>query len=99
MAYFLLQLRPPRPTFPFDATEVEMAAMGEHGAYLRGLAASGAIVAAGPVFDPAGSWGLALVDVDDEAAAQSIADGDPVVKSGLGFRYDRAPVPSLILRQ
>lgn len=99
MAYFLLQLRPPRPTFPFDATEAENAAMGEHGAYIRQLAADGVVIAAGPVFDPAGAWGLAVVEVADETAADELAASDPVVRSGLGFRYDRASIPSLILRQ
>ena len=99
MAYFLLRLTPPRPTFPFDATEDEKALFAEHSGYWLERAASGAAIAVGPVFDPAGAWGLALVEAEDEAAAKRLGEDDPVIRAGAGFTYAAAPVPSLILRQ
>lgn len=96
MAYFLMKLVPPRATFPGDATPAEMTAMGQHAEYIRALVREGRILAAGPVMDPAGSWGVALAEVPDEAAARALGAGDPVVRSGLGFRWDVFPMPSLI---
>ena len=99
MAYFMLKLNAPRPGFPGDATEQELAAMAAHSAYWHQLAAQGAAIAVGPVFDPAGPFGMAIVDVAGDRAAGELADSDPVITAGLGFRYDSFPIPSLILRQ
>lgn len=93
-AYFFLRLVPPRPTFPADMRPEEAKAMGEHAAYLCEKAAAGVVIAAGPVGDPKGAWGLGLVEVADEAEARALTDGDPVVRSGLGFRYEIFPLMS-----
>jgi uncharacterized protein YciI len=98
MPYFLLRLSPPRPTFPFDATDAEKALFDRHAAYWLDQAEAGAAVAVGPVFDPAGAWGLALVEAPDEAAAIALGNRDPVIAADAGFAYALAPVPSLILR-
>jgi uncharacterized protein YciI len=98
MAYFHMRLVPPRKTFPFDGTEVEMAAMAEHAAYWRQQAAARTMIVAGPVFDPAGAYGIVVADVADEAAAKKLADDDPVIQANLGFGFEIAPMPSLILR-
>ena len=98
MPYFLLRLAPPRPTFPFDATDAEKGLFEQHSAYWLDQAEAGAAIAVGPVFEPAGTWGLALVEARDEAAAVALGDGDPVIAAGIGFAYALAPVPSLILR-
>ncbi len=99
MAYFMLKLIGPRPSFPADASGQEMAAMAEHSVYWKGKAEEGTALAVGPVFDPAGPFGMAIVESADEAAARTLADGDPVIRASLGFRYDIFPIPSLILRQ
>ena len=98
MAFFLCQLRGPRPTFPGDMSAEEGALMGEHAAYWGGLACEGTAVAFGPVFDPAGPWGLALVEIADEAGARSLTEADPVIRAGRGFRYDIHPMPQVVLR-
>lgn len=99
MAHFMLKLNAPRPGFPFDASEQEMAAMAAHSAYWQKEADGGAAIAVGPVFDPAGPFGMAIVECPDEAAASALAGSDPVIIAGLGFRYDVFPIPSLIVRQ
>ena len=98
MAYFTLQLRPPRTTFPGDMTEIEREAMGRHAVYLREQMAQGVALAFGPVMDPAGAWGLALIETENAEQAAALAAGDPVVKAGLGFSYDILPMASLVLR-
>ncbi|MFC7396163.1 YciI family protein [Chelatococcus sp. GCM10030263] len=99
MAYFLLRLRSPRPTFPFDASEAEMARMKEHAAFWQGQADAGAAIVVRPVFDPAGTWGMEVEEVEDEPAAQALLRADPAIAADLGFSYDVLPVPSLILRR
>ncbi|MFT2213793.1 YciI family protein [Rhizobium giardinii] len=98
MAYFHLKLVPPRSTFPQDATPEEMAAMERHSAYWRAQADAGRAIAVGPVFAKDGAWGMALVEVPDGNAAQALADGDPVIAASLGFRFEIAAIPNLILR-
>lgn len=99
MAYFLLRLSPPRPSFPFDATEAEKTIFAEHSGYWLDKAKTGEAVAVGPVFDAAGTWGLALVEAEDETEAKQLGDADPVIRANAGFAYTLAPIPSLILRQ
>jgi uncharacterized protein YciI len=98
MAYFHLKLVPPRPGFPHDASPEEMTAMQAHFAYWQGQAEKGVAIAVGPVFSEGGAFGIAVVEVADAAAAQALADNDPVNKAGLGFRFETAPMPSIILR-
>lgn len=99
MKYFLLKLNPPRPTFALDMSPAEQKIMQEHFAYWAGLSSKGIAVVYGPVADPAGGWGVAIVSVnaDDEAAV--IDANDPAIKSGLGFRYDRFPMPQVLLAE
>ncbi|MBB4065220.1 YciI family protein [Gellertiella hungarica] len=99
MAFFMLKLSGPRPSFPGDASGEELAAMAEHSVYWKSKAEDRLAIAVGPVFDPAGPFGMAIVDCADPAAARLLADDDPVIRAGLGFGYDIFPIPSLILRQ
>ena len=95
--FFLTRLIPPRPDFPRTMSTEEAAAMAKHAAYCRGLLASGQAVVFGPVADPAGVWGLGVVKAADEAAAMAITDADPVIRSGLGLRYEVVPMISAIV--
>ncbi len=99
MAYFFMRLMPPRSTFPHDGTGEEMAAMKRHAEYWHQNALAGSAIAVGPVFEGEGAFGIAVVEVADKAAAQALADADPIVTSGFGFRFDVLPMPSVILRR
>jgi uncharacterized protein YciI len=99
MAYFHLKLVAPRPSFPFDATAAEGAAMGAHQVYWQELADRKIAIAVGPVFDPKGPFGMAVVEAENEVEAEALGAADPVIVADLGFRYETAPIPSLILRQ
>jgi uncharacterized protein YciI len=99
MAYFFMRLVPPRPTFPHDGTGEEMAAMKRHAEYWHQNALAGSAIAVGPVFEGEGAFGVAIVEVADQAAAKALADADPIVTSDFGFRFDVLPMPSVILRQ
>ena len=81
--HFVVRLIPPRPTFAADMTEEERAIMAAHGAYWRGLMNRGIALLFGPVLDPAGVWGLGILEAKDPDAARRLAADDPAIKSGL----------------
>jgi uncharacterized protein YciI len=98
MKYFYTKLHPPRPDFPQTITPAEMALMREHSAYLREFAAKRWVVAFGPVADPAGAFGVGLWEVPDDVDVEAIGAADPVIRAGLGFRYELHRMPSLVTR-
>jgi uncharacterized protein YciI len=82
MATFVFRLKAPRPTFALDMTDEEREIMGRHAAYWMPLVETGRMVVFGPVLDSTGSWGLGVVEADDEEEIRSFASGDPVVTTG-----------------
>ena len=98
MAFFLCRLRAPRPSFGQDMTPAEGALMEEHGAYLRSLMERGSAHVFGPVADPAGFWGLLVLEAADEAEAQALTGRDPVIQAAAGFAYDVLPMPAAFVR-
>jgi uncharacterized protein len=98
MQYFFCKLIPPRPTFQQDMTESEKALMLQHVAYWTALAEKGIAVAFGPVADPAGGYGIGIVELDDDADVRDLEKNDPTIESGLGFRYEILPMPRAVVR-
>lgn len=95
--FFLLRLNPPRTTFPADMTTQEGAVMQQHFGYWAELSRQKTAIVYGPVNDPAGTWGVAVIRVTDEAAAHAIEKNDPAIRAGLGFRYDVLPMPQALV--
>ena len=81
--YFVYKLIPPRPTFPVDITDAEAAIMQQHFAYWSPFEQRGTVVVFGPVLDPSGTWGLAVVAGDDLNEVSALTVEDPAVKSGM----------------
>jgi uncharacterized protein len=98
MPHFLCKLVAPRATFPGDMTSGEAELMGRHAAFWLGQAEAGTAIAVGPVADPAGFWGLAIVEAADESSARGILAEDPVTTDGSGFKYELYSMPQIILR-
>lgn len=96
MAFFLMKLIPPRPNFPADAHTSELEAMGRHSDYIRHLIDIGVVFAAGPVMDPAGTWGVAIAEAEDEKTICEYGQNDPVILADLGFRWEILPMASLL---
>lgn len=94
--FFLCRLLSPRPSFPADITEAEARLMGEHVAYWQPHLRDGTVLVFGPVFDPQGAWGMAVLRTESAQRAQQLSDGDPVVRAGVGFRYEVLPMPSTL---
>src|SRR5438105_2820717 len=80
---FLYKHIPPRTSFEQDMTEEEKNLMQQHATYFKGLMDKGIILVFGPVQDPGGIWGLAIVEVENEADAHILGTNDPTVKAGL----------------
>jgi uncharacterized protein len=82
MSTFVFRLKAPRPTFALDMTDEERDLMGRHASYWQPFVDSGQMVIFGPVLDATGSWGLGVVEADDEDELRAFAAGDPVVTTG-----------------
>jgi uncharacterized protein YciI len=86
MSTFVVRLTPPRPSFALDLSDEERDVMGRHAAHWQRYVDSGQMVVFGPVVDDAGSWGLGVLEADDEDEDElrAFAAGDPVVTTGTG---------------
>jgi uncharacterized protein YciI len=84
MSTFVFRLKAPRPTFALDMTDEERDIMGRHAAYWQPWIDSGRMVTFGPVLDATGSWGLGVVEADDEDELRAFAAGDPAVTTETG---------------
>jgi uncharacterized protein YciI len=83
MSTYVFRLIAPRPTFALDMTEEERAIMGRHAHHWQPLVDAGRMVVFGPVLDDTGSWGLGVIEADDEDELRAFAAGDPAVTSGI----------------
>jgi uncharacterized protein YciI len=79
---FVFRLICPRPSFALDMSDEEREIMARHSAHWRPLIDSGQMVVFGPVLDDTGSWGLGVVETDDEQELRALAASDPVVTTG-----------------
>jgi uncharacterized protein len=82
MTAFVFRLKAPRPTFALDMTEEERKIMARHAVYWRPFIDSGQMVIFGPVLDGTGSWGLGVLEAEDEDELRAFAAGDPAVTTG-----------------
>lgn len=78
----MIRLKAPRPTFALDMSDEERAIMGRHAAHWQPLIEDGRMVVFGPVLDGTGSWGLGVVEADDEDEIRALAAADPVITTG-----------------
>jgi uncharacterized protein YciI len=96
MTYFLYKLLPPRPDFDRTMSEREQVAMREHIRYWTDLTDKGKAVVFGPIADPAGVWGLAVVAAESEGEVHRLGDADPVVNAGVA-RYAVYAMPRAVV--
>jgi hypothetical protein len=90
MPTFVLRLKAPRPNFAETMTDSEREIMGLHAAHWRPYLDRGDMVVFGPILTDDDSYGLAVVETDDEQALREFAAQDPVVTSGTAvFEFGR----------
>jgi len=99
MKYFLFKLIPPRPTFAHDMKEAEAKLMQEHAAYWKGLMDRGLVILFGPVADPKGVYGIAILELEEEAYANALGMNDPTIKANVGFNFEVYAMDRAILRK
>ena len=82
MPAFVLRLIAPRPDFARTMTDAEREIMNRHAAHWRPYLERGDMVVFGPVITDGDSYGLAVVETEDEQALREFAAQDPVVTTG-----------------
>lgn len=91
--HYCLYLNPPRPTFFMDITPEEREIMGRHAAYWAKLMEEGLVIAYGPVLDPAGAYGMGIVEVESDEQLQEFMANDPA--NGLN-KYEFYPMKAVV---
>jgi uncharacterized protein len=92
---FFARLVANRPDFVATMTPEERATMRAHGAFLHEQLAAGKLVVAGPVFDPAGAFGMGVFEAASLAEVEAILARDPATAIG---RYHVAPMGPGVFR-
>ena len=87
--HFFLKLNPPRATFTLDMTAEERSIMQKHVAYWQPYVENGTVIVLGPVADPKGAYGIAVVAVQNEEELNSLIAADPA--NGLN-KYEVHPM-------
>jgi len=98
MPHFLCKLVPPRPTFISDMSPEEALVMRRHREYWTPHVEKGVVIAMGPVDDPSGGYGVAIVEAHSQAALEAMQAGDPAIASGRGFVYANFPMLGIAVR-
>jgi uncharacterized protein len=98
MPHYLCKLRPPRATFMVDMTSDEALLMRAHREYWTPRVETGVVVAMGPVADPAGGYGVAIVEAASKAALEAMQASDPVIAAASGFAYENHLMPMIAVR-
>jgi uncharacterized protein len=69
-------------------TSDEAQLMRAHREYWTPRVETGEVIAMGPVADPTGGYGVAIIEAASEAALDALLEGDPAIKAGRGFAYE-----------
>ncbi len=95
MPHFLCKLSPPRKTLAIDMTAKERETMFAHQDYWRPRVDAGVVIAIGPVADPEGMWGVAIIEAPSLDELQAWQARDPAILAEGGFSYLNFPMPSI----
>jgi len=93
---YFLKLNPPRASFMADMTEEEKSIMQKHVAFWAPYVNNGTVIVLGPVMDPKGGYGMAVVSVDSLEQLNEIIAKDPA--NGLNS-YEIYPMRAVTKQQ
>ena len=96
--FFFYKLYPPRPSFHMDMNDEEKTVMQQHMQYWVLLTENRNAIIYGPVFDPQGVFGMAVVEVNSDDQANEIAESDPAVSSKV-CTYELIPMQVGMIRK
>ncbi|MGA8587429.1 MAG: YciI family protein [Roseiarcus sp.] len=82
----------------YDMTPDEGLLMRAHREYWTPRVETGVVVAMGPVADPEGGYGVAIVEAASETALDAMLAADPVIVAGRGFAYESHPMLAIAVR-
>lgn len=94
--YFVLYLIPQRPDFAQTMSDEERDIMKRHVAYWKEWLDEGIVLVYGPVFDPAGTYGIGIVAVETEEQLQSLMKNDPAGKIN---KYEYYPMRAVTAKK
>ena len=97
MSHYLCKLKPPRPTFITDMTPEEARLMRAHREFWIPSVETGVVVAMGPVADPAGAYGVMIVEAASLEALEAMQASDPVAAQP-GFSFENFFMPAIAVR-
>lgn len=72
--------------------------MQRHFGYWHEQMSRGSALVFGPVADPQGAYGIAVLTAASEAAAKAICAADPAVTAKLGFRFALYEMPNAVAK-
>ncbi len=75
--YFFLKLVPPRLSFTLDMTTEERQIMQQHVVYWKPYVNDGTVIVLGPVLDPKGGYGIAVIGVNENSVLERLVANDP----------------------
>jgi len=75
--HYFLKLNPPRSSFTQDMKAEERAIMQAHVQYWAPFVQDGTVIVLGPVADPKGGYGIAVIGVKDRARLDELVAKDP----------------------
>ena len=75
--HFFLKLVPPLVSFMADMTTEERLIMQQHVVYWKPYINDGTVIVLGPVADPKGGYGIAVVGVSDNSVIDKLVANDP----------------------
>jgi uncharacterized protein YciI len=94
--HFFVKLNAPRATYAVDMTAEEKQIMQEHIAYWKPYSDNGTMIVFGPVLNPAGVFGIGILEVESEEALQQLLSNDPALKAG--NKYEFYPMRAVIFK-
>ena len=95
MPQFMFKLIAPRSTFAMDMNEEEKKLMQQHAIFWNDLLAKGTALVYGPVLDPKGAYGLAIIEANSVEEALAICTNDPTIIARL-HTYELHPMHAFI---
>jgi uncharacterized protein YciI len=83
MSHWIYLLRPVRPAMVDEPTDDERVSLSAHFDRLEQLTAEGTVILAGPSRSDTDTFGLVVLDVEDEDVARSLMESDPAITGGV----------------
>ena len=72
--------------------------MRAHREYWTPQVETGVVIAMGPVADPTGGYGVAIIEAASEAALGAMLEADPAITAGRGFAYENSRMLGIAVR-